>query len=431
MNPFYEDSTMTERIKRIINPAVIIAGLLGLLCFTLALSCSKLVAQEQRIPEEYRVLAKNLVERLHNSYAADRAANMTQEEALVEMRKRVFELDRLNPSDPDTRNVLAQSLLALKDLIQNVEKVKSNTRGWGDEFMDNGIALYEGLLLLGNIPPSQTPGILRERKAQDDAVQTARREILRALEEASTAQRLLPSIAKKYAPNHSQTSALEVSFFERSNGNIFVITNNFGTLRDCTLEVKITGRDGASVTNVHFVEEWSKGSTLGTVYVLGHVGNNTVTLVTNIDINVLSPTLNTTIKYSYNKRDHGKTYQWLLQDVKFVNPQYRPRSPGMLSDWKRSFSTSIIASYSRLPAHKFLVTFRDGNREFASSVDHSGWTDGMITTITPGNDKLTFEPTRIIAEISFPDSTFVIRETFSVDAQGNLRSQGLVRELKQ
>jgi len=134
------------------------------------------------------------------------------------------------------------------------------------------------------------------------------------------------------------------------------------------------------------------------------------------------------------KIERGREHLQRFQDVGFANPQYQPRVSDMLSAagirvYTRYFRASIT-EHLGLPACRFTVTFRGENQEFTEYDDFQGWAGGQEGTIEPGNQKLTFEPIEIIAEISFPDSTFFIRETFDVDAQGKLRSRGIIRQLR-
>jgi len=145
--------------------------------------------------------------------------------------------------------------------------------------------------------------------------------------------------------------------------------------------------------------------------------------VQRIEVNIISPKLNTVIT-------HGRceVHERLYKDIHFTNPNYTP-GRGRLWTPSRTFSTSI-AGYPRLDACKFTVTFIDEEHNAAWSRSDKGWTSGYSWAMTPGNANLTFEPTKIIAEISFPDSTFVIRETFTVDEHGKLQGQGPVRKLQ-
>ena len=198
------------------------------------------------------------------------------------------------------------------------------------------------------------------------------------------------------------------------------ITNNGGSLKDCTFEVSITGKDKTSVTNVYYAEQWGKGQTLWALCGAG----STVKQVDRVTVHVFSPESNANAYYSYSADERTKTHQWLFKNVKFLNPRYQPREPGIFSDYDRSFSTHIGGVKDRLPACKLSVTFVKNNQKLTFSTDMGSWTPGTFPldygAITPGNNQLTFEPDTIIAEISFPDSTFVIRETFTVEGR-NLR----------
>jgi len=126
----------------------------------------------------------------------------------------------------------------------------------------------------------------------------------------------------------------------------------------------------------------------------------------------------------------GKIHQEQFKNVIFVNSQYKPYKTGILGgifgDYPGEFSTSI-SGHQKLPACYFRVTFKTEYQQVSNFDYFHYWTDGETKSLVL-DQKLPFEPTQIIAKISFPDSTLVIRETFSVDARGNLLSKGLVME---
>jgi len=137
----------------------------------------------------------------------------------------------------------------------------------------------------------------------------------------------------------------------------------------------------------------------------------------------------------------GKIHQEQFKNVVFVNSQYKPYKTGVLGGifggYPGEFSTSI-SGHQKLPACTLGVTFENENKVvhlssdyeiLPQSSDYSDWTAGQTRRVILDKESLTFEPTRITAQIWFLNSTFVIREVFIVDAQGNLRSQGVVREL--
>ena len=254
--------------------------------------------------------------------------------------------------------------------------------------------------------------------ARKKAIENEQQKLQRAALELHRARYLLPDVAKNFASAMPNSSSLEVGFHEMVDGsyNIFHITNNDGNLQDCTFEVKITAKKGDSTTDIYFVEQFAKGKTFWALCY------QPIYNIASVDVNVLSPGLNTTINYVYDHIERGKTHQWLFGGVKFVKPRYTPRSRGIFSDWQASFET-YIEGYPRLPACSFTVTFVADDQRQAFVRDYEGWTSGYSGTIYSNAAPLTFKPKEIIAEISFLDSAFVIRETFVVSDNGSLQRQ--------
>jgi TPR repeat protein len=358
------------------------------------------------VQDEYRDLADAMALKLHNSFeSAEAELKMSEQDKLTLTHKLATALAKLRDSnDPDIKYIASTALSAM------IIGTRPNEFKGGFDDVAN--------VLSGNW------GDILTKQANFDKVRAAR---IQAEKSYLAMRNLLPETAKKFAPSHTNSSSLTVGFHECPDADVFFITNNGATLRDCTFEMIITGKNGASITNVYFVEQWTNDTTLWKFCTIAW--GLTVHDVTHIDVNVISPQLNTSIKYVYDQHERGKTYQWLFQNVQFTNQKYQPREPYTFTPWNRSFSASI-AGYSRLPACQFSVTFVDGDQKVTWHNTDVGWSAGNNWSVTPGNDRFTFEPTQIIAEISFPDSTFVIRETFSVDAQGRLSSQGIERTIQ-
>jgi hypothetical protein len=56
---------------------------------------------------------------------------------------------------------------------------------------------------------------------------------------------------------------------------------------------------------------------------------------------------------------------------------------------------------------------KDSEKSVSIYDEDSVWTAVNSWKITPGNDKLTFEPDEITAEISFPRTNFTIKKTWN------------------
>ena len=379
-------------------------------------------AIEKEFPKELRALAKAVAEKLHAS-ASDAVRTPSDQDTRLQWQNSRMDLTKIQSQSTEIQYLADQALAAVSEIITRSESIGNLPKRsiWqtgqklGAALTADAVVYFTGST--GGIPvPLATiyasADEIATRTERSGTVSAEEEKRDRARDKLEVAMRLLPRVACEYSATPTSTKNdewISVRYDTRLHtGGVYELQNKGDTLTDCLLEITVAGKTGDKVTFCSFIEKWDSDQTF---FLRGNWGTN----LEKVDVVLLSPKLSTAVQYLYDKTEHGKLHQDWYKNVRFTNPKYQPSSPYRIYEYQRSFSASI-AGYSRLSACMFTVRFINADQNFELSYTDTGWTAGRSWTMTPGNDKLTFEPTKIIAEISFPDSTFVIRETFSVDA---------------
>jgi hypothetical protein len=374
-----------------------------------------------KFPNELRVVARCLAEELHPNLAAA-MKKQNQQEARLGLHAQKLDLAKIKSKNKEIKYLADEALIAVTDTIKHLETIDNlpKPNGW----KSFGAGFLDGFLIGSGIPPTgiSVKTALAEN-AKEEAINNELKGLINAIKKAEVAQRLLPRVMTPYSAEMTQSKngeRINVAFHEfPCFYDCFSVENCGQDLSDCLIEVKITGEYGDVATSVFFVETWKEGTTLYAICTTGTEFNGeiimrqTVTHVNQMDVTILSPKYSTVIQYQYGQSERDADYATVFKDVRLENGIYQKKEPGILTDYQRSFKATM-QGFDRLPPCKFTVYFKKAGKKTVAIYDEdSGWTAGNSWKITPGNDRLTFEPDEVTAEISFPRTNFTIKRTWN------------------
>jgi len=223
---------------------------------------------ELRIPDEYRILAKNLAGRLYDSRnAATLAYQIATEAVITERRKAIMELNKVSSDDPDITSVVEMVVPALLEVIERYETIQRlpDILDWGKL----GEAVFKDAvdIWFGKVVPTETGreafSTAIKYFGRNSAVGKELEGMRRATEKIASAIDLLPGIAQKYSPDTSRDASFGLGFDAGSDG-VFFVNNSGVALKDCTFAVDVIGKN-ITVHSVLFAETLSADTTLVTM----------------------------------------------------------------------------------------------------------------------------------------------------------------------
>lgn len=363
---------------------------------------------QQEVSDEYRTVAKHIAAGLHESLkAAQLHYKRPTNDYAKEMDRLILDMEKIETDDPDIKKLVSLALPAAETIIEGLHNIRSIPGMSDDEFVEHMAMMF--------ITAGEDNTGYKKSASRRDAIKAEEQKMNRAALELHRARDLLPLVAKKYAPGPTKSSSIQVGFHQTDKfndfPNKFFITNHGDDLKDCIIVTKASGKNDATVTDIYFVEQWPKNTTLWSLHTtITHVPESLIDVVTTIDVDILSPDLNTTVNYSYDRAEWKKTYAWVFKNVK-LTAKYSEASEGIFDNWARS-ATIYMEGFSRLPPCTLSVTF-DGEGKTYSASD-SGWTEGNGWTIKGGN-KLEDKCKSYTAEVTFPQTDFKIKESWTIN----------------
>jgi hypothetical protein len=367
---------------------------------------------QKQLPPELRILAKTLGAELHSSY--EKAAKQPDENEIdLKLQETLIDLQKITSNDQSIQRIISDSLKNVTELHAHWEKYKSLPKpdGWGLLKVFGAGFLDGALIASGQMPTGASVTTTLDEYGKADTVDAELATIAQLTNKVRNLSYLIPKVAQEYSAKIKNNDRFEIDFCEPPTNSLdsFAIINKKQELYDCIVEVKITGAKGDVGTNIFFVDKWERNTWL---YALSNRNLITATHVEQIDVTVLSPKYSTTIKYIYNEKERNKDYAEILKNVKLELTDYQAPSPGIFKDWERY--ASVRLNGATLGHCQLAVTFQRGSSNYTHRVNYTLWEHNTTVTITPGNHNMSFEPNKIVAEISFPRSSFKIRQQWSL-----------------
>lgn len=361
------------------------------------------------VPEEYRTLASHLAMPLKNSPDEfQESENFT--EMLSSGHSAVLSLRGINSSDRNINYVAKQAEDAFTEALRRYERINALPKPPGaGELMAS--SFIDGFF--GNVSGGYARGL--EAQRMQDAIKNELYPLLASLEKADAAHQMLVTIAKSYSANFTYPpEKLYIDFDEAWGGTSgphdwFQIYNRGSALRDCTIEVKLTGTNGETRKNVHFVRDWPADSWLYGRYQTGisaldkTIGSMTVNGVKTVEVTVYSPNFSTAVIYTHDDNEKARDIAEYCQGLKF-NGRYQPYvTRRFLPDTKRGVEFTL-EGVDFIPKCDVTVHFRSGLKSVSEDWQFGYWKKGEKKIFRP-KDKLEFDPQMISMEIAFPGTT--------------------------
>jgi hypothetical protein len=347
-------------------------------------------------------------------------------EGLVETRK-------AKPAEEDFVSVIAKAKELLLDIraMGNVDPELKAIAADVEQATEQGIECLETIKRLPPPPPAVSQIIrnlyyggtaqFQAAEKYDNAVQGQSADIqaqIRRLIEAVNRQKaaalMLPRIAKKLSgPAIQSKHPLRVDIDETwgfAGPDWLTVVNASGrTLNNCTVVVRLFGKDGEERDNVHFVETWPSGKTLYAAYDVGTrvlettVDRQTVTLIQEVRTSLYCDELTATaIPYRYAGQERDKDITRYLNQMLKPKSSYQPFSKGLIWDTQRS----VVVSFDGLqflPKGTVTVTAKNGSDSAIQRQTFDFWKGGDNRWIQ--FNEITWNPSEWTVAFSFDNTS--------------------------
>ncbi|WDI41020.1 hypothetical protein [Bremerella sp. P1] len=394
------------------------ALLLGALVGIASLLVSQpVVAAPPALPQEYRTLAGHLAMPLKTSPDEfEGPGNLT--ETLSSGHTTMLSLKDIKSSDRQIEYITRQTEASLAKCLQRVERLNALPKPPGTgELMAN--SFIDGFM--GNPGGGYSRGL--EAEQMQTAIKNELYPLFAAMEKLDATHQMLEPVAKKYAANLTYPANRITVDLDESWGPVgpfdwLYVHNQGPAIRDATIVVKLTGADGATRTNVHFVRNWDTNTWLYGRYETGlqalgkSVGNTTVPGVKKVEVTVYSPRFSTAVSFSYegDARDHDiakycKSLTFTGRYQPYVTKRYWP-------DTKRGVEFTLDG-LEGIPRCQVKVTFWKGLLQKTETWEFDYWKRGDKKMFRP-KQPLESDPTMATMEISFPGTSYQHRYSYYV-----------------
>ncbi len=342
-------------------------------------------------------------------------------EIIAEGHSSILALSGIQSEDSDLTYVAAHGQAAFEESVSRLERINAMPKPPGV-----GSLLFESFIhgCYGNVYYSYALGVDADEKQK--AIMEEVRGVLAAGDKADAAQMLLPNIAEKYAASPSDPDGRIVVDIDESWGsygpNDWFCIYNAGSedIEDCTIQVHLTGGNGQSRKNVHFVRHWPANSWMYARYEPGleildrpEAGKTTVSELQKAVVSIWSPRYTTTLTYAYQGAERDKDIAERCKDLKFRG-RYQPFLSGMIWDTQRG-AEFTLDGVANIPKCRVDITFREEGKSKAWHWEHDSWVKGEKKTFTPPRGGLAFDPSKIDMAISFPGTSYVHEVTLTVN----------------
>lgn len=367
------------------------------------------------LPAEYITLAEVL------GMTIDRDPdNCLKEINFVEQtHQQIMKLDGITTADKDIDYLAKLGRSGLNDALQSFERFKTlpSPQSDGSAFVESFIAGA-----LGDIKHGFDLGVQNQQTRNNLATELEK--MIAADERVDVAHQLLAKLAERFAQPISSESGKQqlIIDFDETWGSYWFdwckLYNKGPDLRNCTIVVELTGAQGDTRKNVHFIKSWPQGQTLYCPYAPGVPVNEkichkrTVSNVKKVLVTILSPGASLQQQYQYTQDELDKDVKDYCEKLQFEF-QYRPYDPGIVFTDERGAYIKM-SGIQELPKGKVTLNFRKGKQSSAWSWDSNSWKHTEIKTFATPKGGLTFDPDDVEMSISFDSTKHIIRRMFKL-----------------
>ncbi|WP_417746740.1 hypothetical protein [Rosistilla oblonga] len=372
------------------------------------------------LPPEFRVLAKHLAFEMKPSLD-DFRDDKGLSEIIAEGHLAVLDLNGIQTEDADITYVANQAKAACGEAASRLQQIKAMPKP-----SDAGSLFAESFVhgLYGNVYYGYALGVDAAEKQK--AIMAELQGLLAAADKLDAAQMMLPRIAEKYAASPSDPDGRIVVDIDESWGsygpNDWFCIYNAGSedIEDCTIQVHLTGGNGQSRKDVHFVRHWPANSWMYARYEPGlefpdspDAGKSTVANIQKADVSIWSPKYTRTLTYAYKGAEKDKDIAEWCKGLKFTG-RYHPVVSEIIWDTQRG-AEFTLDGVANIPKCRVDITFREEGKSKAWHWEHDSWVKGEKKTFTPPRGGLAFDPSKIDMAISFPGTSYVHEVTLTVN----------------
>ncbi len=369
------------------------------------------VEPKPTFPPEFLELAEVL-----SMYVGTDPNNIQQDESLHTAYQGLMTLKNLKTSDSNIAYIIQLASTALTDGLQAAEKLKSLPQPQSGEsaLVESIIAGYFGDVRHGMNLGSQIQQAREEIRVEIEKIKSA-------CERVATANQLLAKAAEKYAVPSLETTAkpqIQIQFEETwwNENDLCRMLNHGPTLNNCIIVVELTGKQGTTRKNVHYVKQWKGGEILYCPYGHGQMVNgkrilsNTVVEVQQVRVTVYSSvkTLHSTFKYTQSDKDEDcREY---LSHVKFSH-RYQPFVKGIVFNDERTMFVQMTG-IAWLPKCKVTLKFINWTQSASCEWELESWMNEETKSFEAKD--LKFEPHTVKMSIAVDGYTYVHEVVFSI-----------------
>ncbi|MBA2116101.1 hypothetical protein [Bremerella alba] len=387
---------------------------MAFLCLTLGMLSSLLVskpilAAPPALPQEYRTLAGHLAMPLKTSPDEfEGTGNLAG--TLASGHTTLLSLKDIKSSDRQIEYITRQTEASLTGVLQRAERLNALPKP-----PETGELLANSFIdgFMGNPGGGYARGL--EAEQMQTAIKNELYPLFAAMEKLDATHQMLAPVAKKYAANLTYPANRITVDLDESWGSVgpfdwLYVHNQGPVIRDATVVVKLTGADGATRTNVHFIRNWDANTWLYGRYEVGlqalgkSVGNTTVPGVKKVEVTVYSPSFSTAVSHTYegNARDRDiakycKSLTFTGRYQPYVTKRYWP-------DTKRGVEFTLDG-LEGIPRCQVKVTFWKGLLQKTETWEFDYWKRGDKKMFRP-KQPLESDPTMATMEISFPGTSY-------------------------
>ncbi|ADG66919.1 hypothetical protein Plim_1082 [Planctopirus limnophila DSM 3776] len=377
------------------------------------------------LPQEYRVLADVLTHQIVPSPAEWEV--VPKPAVLAELHRQLDALRNLSSSDQEIQSMAQRTHTALATFIKHFEEFQalpdptSTSDLMLDSFVSGFVSGFTGDLEL-------VKGSFERTAASDSraaAKQRAAIALCHAEQQCVAIQLTLSRIAERFAaPVTAAGDRFKIDIDDPWGAHApkkWICFHNGGDdLRDCTLQVQLTGQNGPPRSNVHFIKHWPANTWMYSLYQVGfqlpdgsYVDSQTVSSIQSAEVKLWSPEYSTQFRYDYQGAGRDEDVKRFGSALK-IQGKYLPFKQGVL--WNTQPGAELtLHGVEWLPPGKVTLTFRGNRRKEKAWIwDHSGWPNGEAKTFTTPEGALEFVPQEIDVELSFPDTATVFTERLKV-----------------
>lgn len=335
-----------------------------------------------------------------------------EDEVFAAAKAKLVQYKSMNGASPKIAALAAQAAIAQERFL-DAHRTLSTTPGGGAD----ALLLTIGIIA-GNAPLAFS-GLQGTVQGEAERGQVLR-EYASAFNDNRSSQLVLASIAPEFSVAPIPARIVSIDLDESWAGtttpfDVLTLTNTSDSLlKDCLVQVTLRGKDNSRKRNVHFVENWPAGTSKFARYGIGTtvgdqtLGAQTVMGVQDIQVSVWSPSLSAeNITYVYAGAERDKDIESLCQgklaltvdlyDAGFIN-----------------FVPTVafkLGGISEIPAHTIGVRFLRDNAMLDRKWEQGPWKKGEVRRFSPRD--LSWWPRSLEVSISFPDSGYVWRDSFT------------------